>query len=79
MAKLPVIKTRALVRTLERLGFYKFHQVGSHAQFRHPDGRRTTVYIHEGKDVGKKTIKGIIIDLSMTVDKFIAALKKKGR
>ena len=79
MAKLPVVKTRALVRTLERLGFYKFHQVGSHAQFKHPDGRRTTVYIHEGKDVGKKTIKGIIVDLNMTVDEFIAALKKKGR
>ena len=77
MAKLPVVKTRALVRALERLGFYKHHQVGSHAQFKHIDGRRTTVYIHEGKDVGKKTLKGIIIDLHMTVDEFILVLKKK--
>lgn len=76
MAKLPVVKTRALVRALERLGFFRYHQVGSHAQFKHADGRRTTVYIHEGKDVGKKTLKGIIIDLNMTVDEFIAVLKK---
>lgn len=77
MAKLPVVKTRALVRALERLGFYKRHQVGSHAHFKHLDGRRTTVYIHEGKDIGKKTLKGIITDLNMTVDEFVTALRKK--
>mgnify|MGYP001583990901 CR=1 FL=1 len=77
MAKLPVVKTRALVRTLLRLGFYKYHQVGSHAHFKHLDGRRTTVYIHEGTDVGRKTLKGIIIDLNMTVDEFVAALRGK--
>ncbi|MBI4093989.1 type II toxin-antitoxin system HicA family toxin [Candidatus Kaiserbacteria bacterium] len=77
MAKLPVVRTRALVRALLRLGFFKHHQVGSHAQFKHPDGRRTTVYIHEGKDIGKKTLKGIIMDLNMTVDEFIAALKNQ--
>ena len=76
MAKLPVIKTRALVRALERLGFYRYHQVGSHAHFKHPDGRRTTVYIHEGKDVGKKTLAGIITDLDMSVEEFTKALKR---
>lgn len=77
MARLPVVKVRALVRALKRLGFYKYHQVGSHAHFKHADGRRTTVYIHEGNDIGKKTIKGIIIDLGLTVDEFIKALKGK--
>ena len=77
MAKLPVVKTRALVRALERLGFYRHHQVGSHAHFKHADGRRTTVYIHEGKDVGKKTLAGIIIDLGMNVEEFTKALKGK--
>ena len=76
MAKMPVVKTRALVRTLERLGFYRYHQVGSHAHFKHVDGRRTTVYIHEGKDVGKKTLAGIIADLCMGVEEFIKALKR---
>ena len=77
MAKLPVIKTRALVRALERLGFYHHHQVGSHAHFKHVDGRRTTVYIHEGKDVGKRTLAGIIADLGMSVDEFTKVLKRK--
>ncbi len=77
MAKMPVIKTRALVRALMRLGFYKDHQVGSHAHFKHRDGRRTTVYIHEGKDVGRKTLAAIIIDLGMSVEEFIKALKRE--
>ncbi len=76
MAKMPVVKTRALVRALERLGFYRHHQVGSHAHFKHADGRRTTVYIHEGKDVGKRTLAGIISDLGMSVEEFVRVLKR---
>lgn len=77
MAKIPIVKTRALVRTLERLGFYRHHQVGSHAHFKHADGRRTTVYIHEGRDIGKKALAGIITDIGMSVEEFIKALKGK--
>jgi len=76
MAKMPVIKTRVLVRALERMGFHKDHQVGSHAHFKHADGRRTTVYIHEGKDIGKKTLAAIITDLGMSVEEFTKALKR---
>ncbi len=77
MAKLPVIKTQKLVRVLEKLGFFRYHQVGSHAQYKHHDGRRTTVPIHYGKDIGKKMLRGIITDLEMAVDEFISILKKK--
>ncbi len=57
MPKLPVIKARELIKVLNKLGFYKHHQVGSHAQFKHPDGRRITVPIHPGKDITKKPLK----------------------
>ncbi len=40
MPKLPVIKARVLLKTLQKLGFYEYHQVGSHIQLKHPDGRR---------------------------------------
>lgn len=76
MAKLPVIKSRELIRVLRRLGFFKHHQVGSHAQFKHPKGKKITVPIHSGKDIGKKMLRGIINDLDVTVEKFIALLKK---
>ena len=64
MPKLPVIEARELIQTLNRLGFFKFHQVGSHAQFKHPDGRKITVPIHQGKEIGRKTLKEIINDLN---------------
>jgi predicted RNA binding protein YcfA (HicA-like mRNA interferase family) len=54
MPKLPVLKAKELTRVLIKLGFYKYHQVGSHAQFKHPDGRRVTVPIHPGKIWGEK-------------------------
>ncbi len=74
MPKLPVIKARKLIKVLNKLGFYKHHQVGSHAQFKHPDGRRITLPIHPGKDLTKKTLKGIIKDLDLSVEEFIKLL-----
>lgn len=75
MPKLPIVKSRELIRVLRKLGFFKFHQVGSHAQFKHPDGRRITIPIHPGKDINKKTLKGIIDDLDISVDDFVKILK----
>ena len=68
MPKLPVIKVRELIRVLERLGFFRHHQVGSHAQYKHLDGRRITVPMHYGRDVRKNMLRGIIDDLDITVD-----------
>ena len=74
MPKLPVIKSKELVRVLEKLGFLKHHQVGSHAQFKHADSKRITVPIHEGKDLNKKILKGVINDLELSVEDFIELL-----
>lgn len=77
MPKLPVIRAKELIRILNKLGFFKFHQVGSHAQFKHPDGRRVTVPIHSGKEIGRKTLRGIIDDLDLTVEGFIKIFREK--
>lgn len=76
MSKLPVIKVKELIRVLEKLGFFKHHQVGSHAQYKDTESRRITVPVHSGKDMKKKILRGIIGDLEMTVDDFIKLLKK---
>lgn len=70
MPRMPVVKTRNLVRVLEKLGFFKWHHVGSHAQYKHADGRRTTVAIHHGKDVKKKMLHGILADISVSAEEF---------
>lgn len=72
MAKLPILKSKELVRILIKLGFSKHHQIGSHAQFKHFDGRRITVPIHPGKDINKGALRGIINDLNLTVEEFFS-------
>lgn len=46
MAKLASVKPKDLVRALGKLGFSRHHQVGSHATFKHADGRRVTIPMH---------------------------------
>jgi len=72
--KLPIIKPIELIRILNRLGFFEHHRVGSHAQFKNSDGRRVTVPAHAGKDINKKTLKGIIDDVGLSVEEFIKLL-----
>lgn len=77
MPKLPVLKARELLSTLERLGFYRHHQAGSHIQLKHPDGRRTTIPYHPTYEIRRGTLRSVINDLDMNVEEFIRALKKK--
>ena len=76
MPKLPVVKPRKLIRALKKLGFFEYHQVGSHLQLKHSDGRRITIPIHGGKDINRGTLRGIINDAKISVDKLIELLKK---
>jgi predicted RNA binding protein YcfA (HicA-like mRNA interferase family) len=73
--KIPIIKSKELIRVLNHLGFFESHRVGSHAQFRNAGGKRVTVPIHKGKDLKKKVLRGIINDLEISVDEFIKFLK----
>jgi predicted RNA binding protein YcfA (HicA-like mRNA interferase family) len=51
VGKLPTLKPREVVGLLQGLGFAEVRQKGSHKQFRHPDGRGTTVPFHAGRDI----------------------------
>lgn len=75
MPKLPVVKARKLLKALQKLGFFKHHQVGSHIQLKHPDGRRTTIPYHPSQEIRRGTLKAIIEDLDMTVEEFTDVLK----
>ena len=68
----PVLKPREVVQRLERLGFVEVRQHGSHKQFRHPDGRATTVPFH-GRDISPLLLRQICKDIKVSVDEFVAA------
>ena len=71
MPKPPVLKPREISRILESLGFALVRQRGSHMQYRHTDGRGTTVPNHQGRDVSPVLLRQIIKDIGMTLEEFL--------
>lgn len=67
MAKLASIRPKDLARALGKLGFSKHHQVGSHATFKHTDGRRVTIPMHN-RELKKGLLHGILKDADVTVE-----------
>lgn len=78
MPKLPILKAKELVKFLNKQGFYNYHQVGSHAQFKHfsNDRRRTTIPIHPSKEISKGTLKAILKDLGISTEEFMKLLNE---
>ena len=72
MGKTPVLKPQEVAYKLKRLGFEEVRQRGSHKQFRHADGRCTTVPFHQGRDISPILLRQIIKDISLTLDEFLA-------
>ena len=74
MSKLPVLKPTELVRLLERLGFQRIRQKGSHLYLRHPDGRATVVPMHRGEDIPPGLLRSILHDIELTREEFLNLL-----
>jgi predicted RNA binding protein YcfA (HicA-like mRNA interferase family) len=60
MTRLLPISGRKMSRILEKLGFQKVHQVGSHARYIHPDGRKTVVSLHGNEELSIGLLKEIL-------------------
>ena len=71
MGTLPTLKPREVVALLEGLGFGEVRQKGSHKQFRHADGRGTTVPFHTGRDISPTLLRKIAKDIGLTADQLI--------
>jgi predicted RNA binding protein YcfA (HicA-like mRNA interferase family) len=71
MGTLPVLKPAEVVAILRRLGFVEVRQRGSHKQFRHADGRGTTVPFHQGRDISPVLLRKIAEDIGMTVEEIL--------
>jgi len=71
MGTLPILKPREAIRILERLGFVQIRQSGSHRQFRHADGRQTTVPDHGGRDLSPILLRQIIKDIGLPPEEFL--------
>lgn len=73
MANVPVLKPREVAALLEAMDFVEVRQRGSHKQFRHPDGRGTTVPFHPGRDISPVLLRRIARDIGLTVETLLDA------
>jgi predicted RNA binding protein YcfA (HicA-like mRNA interferase family) len=69
--KHPVLKPAEVIKLLQSLGFIEVRRRGSHIQFRHADGRGTTVPFHAGRDLSPILLRQIAKDIGMTVDELL--------
>jgi predicted RNA binding protein YcfA (HicA-like mRNA interferase family) len=58
------------------LGFEKVRQKGSHAFYRHPDGRTTTLAHHKGRMLARPLIREILREIEITVEQYNTYLEK---
>jgi predicted RNA binding protein YcfA (HicA-like mRNA interferase family) len=71
--ELPALRPREVVRILERAGFVKWRQKGSHLTlYRANDRRALTVPIHFSKTVPKGTLRAIISQAGLTAEEFLS-------
>lgn len=73
MSNIPVLKPQEVVRILENLGFMEVRQRGSHKQFRHVDGRATTVPFHKGRDISPRLLRQIANNIELTIEELLEA------
>lgn len=67
--KLPILKPGELIKALEKIGFSCTRKSkGSHFRYRHPDGRKTTVPFHKGKDIGRGLLRKILRDVDISIE-----------
>ena len=71
MGNIPVFKAKDVVKILENLGFVEVRQRGSHKQFRHDDGRATTIPMHFGRDISPILLRQILKDIGLTIEDFL--------
>ena len=71
MPGIPVLKPREVIALLTALGFVEVRQRGSYKQFRHIDGRATTVPFHAGRDISPILLRQIAKDIGITVDELL--------
>lgn len=70
MSKLPRISGRECIKALEKIGFYRKHQVGSHVVLRRNEPYAQTV-VPDHRELDRGTLRAIIRQAGLTVEEFL--------
>ena len=63
-------KAKTLEKVAKQLGFQKVRQKGSHARWKHPDGRSTTIPVHSNAEIGGWLFREILKQLGISEKEF---------
>ena len=75
--KPPAVTGKDLARVAQRLGFEFRRQTGSHAIYVRPtDHARVVIPMHSGVPIKRRTLRGIIDDLKLSVEAFSKLLQE---
>ncbi len=75
MSKLPSLRPRQIVATLERAGFVIVRIAGSHYQLFNAQTRRHTTVPYHNRDLPRGTLAGIIQQAGLTREEFLDLLR----
>ena len=70
MSKLKLIDAKRMEKLLLVQGFAKVRQKGSHAFYRHADGRTTTLPHHKGRLLARPLLREILREIEITVEHY---------
>jgi len=70
LTRLTVVSAKKLEKFLNHLGFIKISQKGSHAFYRHLDGRTTTIPHQKGQVLSRPLLRTILREIKIDVDMF---------
>ena len=74
--KLPSLTGTDVARVAQRLGFDFRRQTGSHAIYVRPsDKARIVIPMHSGVAIKRKTMRGIVADLKLSMEEFANLLR----
>jgi predicted RNA binding protein YcfA (HicA-like mRNA interferase family) len=76
LSKLRLVDAKTAEKLLFFLGFIKVRQKGSHAFYKHSDGRTTTLPHHKGRMLVRPLMREILREIELTVDEYNSYLEK---
>jgi len=76
VTRLRILPPSRMETVLFKLGFEKTRQKGSHAFYKHPDGRTTTIPHHPGRDLSRPLIREILREIELSPEEFQKLLSK---
>jgi len=69
------LPAKKVIKILEKHGFRRVRQKGSHLIMRHEDGRMTVIPIHSGENISPGLLLAIIKDAKISKEEFLILCK----